>query len=263
MDNWSRTGKVIKETFSMARKHPLLYLPPIASILASAVFIMCAIATITLGASFGLGEAPILAWVIALFFLFLSYAAGAFFSAALSWMVLETVRGKQPHFGKGLSRAGKKAGSLLIYAAISLIVMLLANQLRSSDRDSILLAIVRNLFASMVEKAWDIASHLLLPAIVLTDHNFGTAAKELPKMIDHLPQVLVGGFAFDFVVGWLYIIELVMCILLFFLIGGSAGFFIGLILFVVLATLTYVLYLFCKSVYFTMLYIDLHPELKK
>jgi hypothetical protein len=268
MGNWESTGKIIKDTFAMAKKDKSLYIPPILNLVVSILFVVAAIVVLVRGSDVG-GEAGIPGSYIgiAILLIFFAYLASAFLAAALSWMVLETVQGKKASFGRGLGRAFKKTGSLAIYAGISLIVMLIASQLRKrDDEQGIVMAIVKAIFADMIEKAWDIASHLLLPAIVLTNNNFGGAVKEMPSMLKHLPQVLVGGFAFDFVVGWLYLIEALVALLFWWILSGINGTFAVLFaigLFFVMFLTTYILYSFTKSVYFTMLYIDLHPELKR
>lgn len=265
MSNWERTGKIIKNTFAMAKKDNVLYVPPILNLFVSMLLIVLAILVMvqgnTVGGDFGI---PTLYYVGALALVFLAFVAGAFFSAALSWMVLQIVQGKKPSLGAGLGRAVKKTGSLLIYAGVSLVVMLLANQLRKdNDRDNFIVAIIKGFFADLIEKAWDIASHLLLPAIVLTNRNFYGAVKELPAMMKNLPAVLVGGFAFDFIVGWIYLLELLIAFILFMIIPGTVGLIVALSVFFILWIATYIFYVFVKSVYFTMLYIDMHPELKK
>jgi E3 ubiquitin-protein ligase DOA10 len=49
----------------------------------------------------------------------------------------------------------------------------------------------------------------------------------------------------------------------FYVISPMLGIIVGVSLFLLLAMTTHVLYDFCKSTYFTLMYIELHPELKK
>lgn len=260
VSNWERTGRIIKDTFAMAKKDKILYAPVVLNFFVSIILIACAIATLVAGSSWGDIAAPY--YIIALGFVFLALVAEAFFSAALSWMILQVAQGRRPSLGAGLGRALKKTGSLFIYAGVSFLVMILAGQLRKDrDQDNFFIAIIKGFFADLLEKAWDIASHLLLPAIVLTNHNFYSAIKEMPRLVKNLPAVLTGGFAFDFVVGWIYLAELIFAFLLFIMIPG--GLLVALAFFLVSATITYLFYSFVKSVYFTMLYLDLHPELKR
>jgi hypothetical protein len=262
MSNWERTGRIIKDTLAMAKKDKVLYAPPILDFIVSMLLICGAVIIIVSGSSWG--EIPPAYYAGAIALVFLAFLANAFFSAALSWMVLQSVRGKKPSFGKGLTRALSKTGSLIIYAGVSLIVMLVAGQLRKNDDEqNFIVSLIKSFFAGLLEKAWDIASHLLLPAIVLTNNNFYGAVKEMPQLVKNLPAVLTGGFAFDFVVGWIYLAELIFAFLLFLIIPGAAGLIIAITVFFVLWMITYIFYTFIKSVYFTMLYIEYHPELKK
>jgi hypothetical protein len=210
-----------------------------------------------LGSTGALAAAAILLCV--LFFI------GVLLDAALSWMVLEVVQGKDTSLASGLKRALGKTGSLVIYTVLSVIVMLLAGKIREGD-GGFALRLIKGFFAGLLEEAWDIASHLLLPAMMLKNHDFGSAIKELPGMVKHLPQVLVGGFAFDIVVRWLYLIEFVISLMFLLIFVGLWPLFaiiFSFSLFLFLVASTYIVYSFAKSVYFTLLYIDLHPEVKK
>lgn len=259
LSNWERTGKIIKETFALATKDKDLYWPPILNAIVSFTLFTLAIIVLVLGSSVGWGEIPFLFWGLALVLVFLSFVATAFFGAALSWMTLEVVQGKDTHLGKGMSRAFKKSGSLLIYAVVSFVIMLFISQLRKSDgQQHFAVSIIKSIFAGMIEEAWDIAGNFLLPVIALTDKDFSGAIKELPSLLKHVPQALVGGFAFDFVVGWVYALEAIVCFLLLLVIGPWA-----ILLFLLLALATYIFHSFVKSVYFTMLYLDMHPEMKR
>jgi hypothetical protein len=262
MSNWERTGKIIKDTLAMAKKDKILYAPPILDLFIGILLICAAIGVLIAGSAWGDIPAPY--YIIAFLIVFVALLVNAFLSAALSWMVLQAVQGKRPSLGKGLARAFKKTGSLLIYAGVSFLVMILAGQLRKDrDQDNFFIAIIKSFFAGMLEKAWDIASHLLLPSIVLTKNNFYDAMREMPQLVKNLPAVLTGGFAFDFIVGWIYLAELLFAFILFLIIPGVVGLIIAITTFLVMWTITYIFYSFIKSVYFTMLYIDQHPHLKK
>jgi hypothetical protein len=262
MSNWERTGKIIKDTLAMAKKDKILYAPPILDLLIGIILICAAIGVLIAGSAWGDIPAPY--YIIAFLIVFVALLVNAFLSAALSWMVLQAVQDKRPSLGKGLARAFKKTGSLLIYAGVSFLVMILAGQLRKDrDQDNFFIAIIKSFFADMLEKAWDIASHLLLPSIVLTKNNFYDAIREMPQLVKNLPAVLTGGFAFDFIVGWIYLAELLFAFILFLIIPGVVGLIIAITTFLVMWTITYIFYSFIKSVYFTLLYIDQHPHLKK
>jgi len=249
----------------MAKKDKALYIPPVLSLVVSTLFVVAAIVMVITGAAIGGDQGIPGAYVgLAIILIFFAYLAGAIFSGTLSWMVLETVQGKKTSVGRGLGRAFSKTGSLLIYALVSLVVALLAAELRKDARQqNFIVSIIKGMFASMLQKAWDIASHLALPAIILTKNSFAGAMKEMPEMVKHLPQVLVGGFAFDFVVRWVYLIEVIFGVLMIFLIPYPVGLILGIGFILLAITVTYIFYSFVKDVYFTMLYIDLHPALKK
>jgi hypothetical protein len=265
VSNWERTGTIIKETFALAGKDKSLFIPPFLSMVFGIVFAAVAMVIIFTGNVVGGGNIPAAFFLFALLILFVGYLASAVFSAALSWMTLEVVHGKDTTLGSGLARAVKKFGSLALYALVSLLVMLFVSQLRDNKKDNLIMSIIRNLLAGVIEKTWDIASHFMLPAIALTDKGFVGAAKELPVLLKHLPETLVGGFAFDFVVRWVYLLDIILALLvgfLFFAISPILGILVGLGLLFLLVVATYVFYDFVKSVYFTMMYIELHPELK-
>ena len=140
------------------------------------------------------------------------------------------------------------------------------SQLRDNRNGSFLVMLVKRFFAGVIDEAWDIAGNFMLPAIALTDHGFKGAVKELPVLLKHLPQALVGGFAFDLVLGWVILLDIAVAALFGWLLAAISplgGLLAGIALAFVLIIATVVFHGFVKSVYFTNLYLDLHPEMKK
>lgn len=265
-DNWNRTGKIIKDTFKMAKKDKSLYFPPILELVSFIIFGIAALIVFFIGSFQGDGTISYGYLAAALGILFLGYLFSALFSAALAWMVFEAYHGKKPTLGAGMKRAFKKFGSLMTFAIVNFVVSMIVAKLRDNENDSFWKAILKNIFASLIEKGWDIAGSFMLPAIALTDKNFVGAAKEIPMLFKHLPETLVGGFAFDAVVGWIYLLDAIIALAFgfaFYMISPVVGIVIGVSIFLLLAMVTHVLYDFCKSTYFTLMYIELHPELKK
>ena len=259
--NWDKTVDIVRETFSLVGKDKSLYIPPLLNlILGFCIFTFAGIIIIT-----GYLTNQIGLVIIGVFTVGIGFILSSFLDAALSWMVLEVVQGKDTTLMQGLGRAFKKSGSVIAYGIVSFIIMLFVSQLRSKD-SGMIVNIVKSFFANVVEEAWDIAGHFLLPAIILQDHKLSDAIKELPKLTSHIPQALVGGFAFDFIVNWLYFFELLFSLLVVFLLfslNPVAAIIIGIALLLGLILVTYLFYSFTKSVYFTLMYIDMHPELRK
>ncbi len=264
--NWDRTGKIIKDTFKMAGKDKSLYIPPLLELISFIIFGIAAMVVFFIGSFQGGGDISYPFLALGLGILFLGYLFSALFSAALSWMVFEVYHGKNATLSSGMNRAFKKFGSLMTFAIVNFIVSMIVAKLRDNENESFIKAILKNIFAGLLEKGWDIAGSFMLPAIALTDKNFVGAAKEVPMLFKHLPETLVGGFAFDMVVGWIYLLDAIVALAFgfaFFMINPFVGIVVGVSIFLLLAIATHVLYDFCKSTYFTMMYIELHPELKK
>jgi len=248
ISNWESTGKIISDTFLMAKKHKALYLPPVLTLLASVFFVALAIIGIFTISIFTL-LLIIPLWVL----------VDTLLEGTLSWMVYQVKNGKHPSFSEGMRRSTGKIGSLILYTIVSIVVSLVAGSLRRGDNHSFSVQLIKGFFAGALEEAWDIAGHLLLPAIVLTKNTFGEAIKEIPGFVKHLPQVLVGGFAFDFVVGWIYLVEFILSVLFYLIFAGLSETFalvFAICLFITLAICTRILYNFTKSTYFTLLYIE-------
>jgi len=258
--NWYRTGEVLKQTFRLAAKDKDLYWPPILNLLVNFGLLVLLIVSFLV---YGLSPFGVLLLVLLFFGSFLTTAI---FGAALSWMTLEVVRGEDTHLGSGLRRAFSRFSSLAAYAFVALLIQLLVSQLRNNRNGSFLVMLVKRFFAGVIDEAWDIAGNFMLPAIALTDHGFKGAVKELPVLLKHLPQALVGGFAFDLVLGWVILLDIAVAALFGWLLAAISplgGLLAGIALAFVLIIATVVFHGFVKSVYFTNLYLDLHPEMKK
>lgn len=258
--NWQRTGEILTQTFRLAAKDKDLYWPPILNLLVNAGLL-----ALLLVSFFVYGFSP-LGILLAVLLIFLTFLTTAVFGAALSWMTLEVVRGEDTHLGTGLARAFERLRPLIAYAIVAALIQALIGQLRDNRNDSFLVAILKRLFAGVIDEAWDIAGNFLLPAIALTDNTFGAAVKELPQLLKHLPQALVGGFAFDLVLGWVILADVAIAALVgwtVFLLTPLGGVLVGVALALLLIIATVVFHGFVKSVYFTNLYLDLHPELAR
>lgn len=260
VSNWHRTGEILKSTFRLVAKDKDLYWPPILNLLVNFGLLI-----LFIGSFFIYGFSPFGVLLLVLLF-FGSFLTTAIFGAALSWMTLEVIRGEDTHLGSGLRRAFSRFNSLAAYAFVALIIQVLVSQLRDNRNDNFFVMLVKRFFAGVIDEAWDIAGNFMLPAIALTDHGFKGAVKELPVLLKHLPQALVGGFAFDLILGWVIFFDIIVAIIFGFLfaaISPLGGLITGVVIAFFLIIATVVFHGFVKSVYFTNLYLDLHPELKK
>jgi hypothetical protein len=263
IDNFRNAWKIIKDAFSLLGKDKDLLVPLVVVLLINLGLFALAVVFFILASPFG----TIGLYIIAFVFLLLTLFVSTFFSAALTWMVYEVYNGKDTHFGKGMRIAFKNIFDIILYTIVTFLISLVVGALRSKDdNQNFIVILLKNIFASIIEKAWDILRHFILPSMILSENSFGQAFKEIPKLKNNIPETLVGGFAFDLILGPIHFIEFLICFVIGFLIslisvfGGIA---VGVGLFVLLLILTNMVYQYVKVSYFTILYIELKKKLKE
>jgi len=263
VDNFKNAWKITKDAFGLLGKDKDLLTPLVVALIINLALFVLALLFFFIT----LPNAGVAFYVIGLIFLLLTTFVTTFFGAALTWMIYEVYNKKDTHLGRGMKIAFKNFLDIIWYTIVTFLISLLVGMLRSKDNNQNFIAVIlKNVFAGIIEKAWDILRHFILPSMILSSNNFGQAFKEIPKLKNHLPETLVGGFAFDLVLGPIHFIEFLVCLAIGFLlslISVFAGLVVGIGLFVLLLILTNLVYQYVKVSYFTLMYIDLKKKLKE
>jgi Family of unknown function (DUF6159) len=94
-----------------------------------------------------------------------AYAIAIFFQAAVVAGATERMRGGDPTVGSALAAAGRRAGSILIWAVVAATVGMLLRAIE--DR----LGLVGRIVARIAGAAWTLATFFVVPVIVLEDRS--------------------------------------------------------------------------------------------
>ncbi len=152
---------------------------------------------------FFFGVAAILggAWILALPWLFLSTAMWfyrfffhSYQKTRLSWLVYETLCGRQRSFMDSRKRTAQLKGSVRKIALLTMIMSYVGS--RKSKKGGIL-GLLFNLLMAGLAKVLDLAKHYLLPSVAVDGLGFKEAAEQMKDLKERVPETLVGLFGVD------------------------------------------------------------------
>ncbi|MDX1744992.1 MAG: DUF6159 family protein, partial [Halobacteriales archaeon] len=110
----------------------------------------------------GLDQGPVLYVVLFVTYLGSSFVA-AFFTAALTFSVRESLAGRDPSFRSGIQAAWGKRRPLFVWALVSAIVGVLLRVLERQNN------LVGRIAAGIFGIAWSILTYFIIPVIVFED----------------------------------------------------------------------------------------------
>lgn len=196
-DKLKNTGFLIKNSFTIIGKDKDIKVPTIRMIILSTIitfFIYSAILTFVLGKFVGIG---ILLAVVALFILIpFSFFYNVRQKANQSWIVYNTICGKNISYTDAHNHTKSEKGKLRIIAFID-ILMKYANSQKGNKKGVIGFLIA--VFLSFLSEIWDLLSHYMLPAIVIEQKSLKEIVPQIKALRNNVPATLVGVFGIDFV----------------------------------------------------------------
>ncbi|MDP3733924.1 MAG: DUF6159 family protein [Nanoarchaeota archaeon] len=238
------------ESFTLLKKDKSLLIPPILSLVVIALIIILGFIFILLPAILlGLGGTELGSYIIFSLMMFPIYFVITFFSAALTWMVLEVKQGKDTTLLTGLKKAAAETVDIFLFSVTTLIVALLVRLIKGKKRDRF-----RHAAAGVLDAGWDVLGGLLLPSMILTHHTFFTAWKEIKEYRKTIPQVLAGSFGLGYIYTliWLVFYGISLMLIFYFNYPGT-----GVLILLISSSLLLVYGKMIKTIYFALLYIQI------
>lgn len=113
-----------------------------------------------------------------------------------SWIVYNTLAGRDISLKDAHAHTGREKGKLRLIAMMDIVMKYLGSQ--RGNRGGILGFII-NLFLSALMEVWDLLSHYMLPAVVIEQKHLKELIKEIKAIRNNIPATLVGVFGIDFV----------------------------------------------------------------
>ena len=253
MGRISNTIGLAKVSWGVLRKDRELLLLPVLSFLVSIVVLaMLWIPTLlsidTAGLADEATELPPIVPVVGVLSALALSVVGVFFTGALVAGAHERLSGGDPTVGSALGRAMSRLPGLLPWALLTATVGLVLQALR--ERAGWLGRFVVN----MIGMAWNIATFLVIPAIVIDDQG---PIEGLKSSASHLKRTWGENIAARVGFGILGLIAMLPVVVVLFVTGalGSAAFAVGIVVTVVWVAVVAVVLAALGAVFQTALYL--------
>ncbi|OQX71136.1 hypothetical protein B6D52_02470 [Candidatus Parcubacteria bacterium 4484_255] len=200
-DRLKDTGFLIKNSFTIVGKDKDIKTPTIHMIIFSLIIIIFFYSTILIFIS---GKFVIIGVLLLLLTIFILIPFGFFYNvrqkADQSWMVYNTICGKDINYNDAHNHTKTEKGKLRIIAFVNILMKYTKNQ--KGNKKGIMA-----LFLSFLNEVWDLLSHYMLPAVVIEQKPLKEIIPEIKSLKTNVPATLAGVFGIDFVgnvTGWLF-----------------------------------------------------------
>lgn len=173
LDNIVQALKYIAECYKMVVEEPKLLLPSLASVIVGSfigIFVIGFTIAFDIIGRFSL----YLFGFFVLTALFISYLTSYMFMGISSFAVYEHVKYGRSSLGKAVNVTMSRAGTVMLLAAVAVVIGLLAKNLKnkSHSRGGIVIGMIGSLVGEVLEEGWSIASRLLVPIAVISGLGF-------------------------------------------------------------------------------------------
>ena len=255
----SRSWAFLRESVTMAFRDKDLMLPAFFAILANLVLLglLALILHLTGNLEPLLSESeheigPV-GWVILIVMAFVGYVVTFFFTGMTVHLVDVHLKGKDAQLGSAFRDSLKNIGGILMLSVITLVVSLLTGALRGRDSSGL-----RRAAANAAERAWTVASYLLLPIIILEDISFIDATSRGTRLHgQNLIQIVVGEL------GLLIAMRIISFVTMLIAVGFVVGFYllspallvVGIVIGALLLLLTMAFAAYVRTAFYTCLYL--------
>ena len=257
-DSVTRAFTFIGQSVAMVRRSGDLILPAIFGFVANAVFL-----GLVLAALWGAGvweqiaketsQGRTYAAIIGAVLTFCMYLISYFFTAMTVHLVDVHLKGQDARLGRAFADASKNLLAIVALAVVSTLVSLLTQSLRRNRGG------VGNWIGGAIQRAWTVATFLLLPVIILEDVSLGRAlgrARHLHSR--NFVPIAVGEVAVSLVAGLITFVALVIAVVgVVALFGavGTTGLTIGIVIFGLFFAAVMAFAQYLRTAYYTCLYL--------
>jgi len=113
-----------------------------------------------------------------------------------SWIVYNTLVGKDISYEDAVVHTKLEKGKLRLIAFVDMVVKYISGQ-KGKERKGVV-GILINLFLSALVEIWDLLSHYMLPAVVIEQKSLKEIVPEIKELKNNVPATLAGVFGIDF-----------------------------------------------------------------
>lgn len=200
---------------------PFLRTAAYAAVMVTAFF--GGIAAIALGAG-GTGTLLLLAAFVLFVYKYFYYTRQ---DMAQSWLVAETVRGRDAVPGDGRKRVRGVKSQARVLGWASMGFAFISSRAANGEGNGLQAMIIRVLLSALTE-VWDLAKHFLTPAVAIDECGLRDGVERMKSLKDSVPETLIGVFGIDIAGGAagmlitpVYLVLVVIAVALGFAVGDA------------------------------------------
>ena len=196
-DRLSRIGYLLKHTFTVVGRDtdiaaPWAWMNVYAIVMVTAFF--GGITGFFAGSTtFGIGSLGVAMLMFVYKYFFYNYK-----EMAQSWLVYETICGRDRSYADAKQTAKKRAAGVRKLAGLDMLMAYLVSQRGGGDNQGWGAKLV-NLFLTGLNEVWDLVNHYMLPAIAIDQLTLTDGVKKMKDLRDQVPKTLMGVFGIDFI----------------------------------------------------------------
>jgi hypothetical protein len=184
----------LKQAVGMAFKDKDLILPSVFSLLANLIVLGILVGVLHLTGNLELilkeeGEqvGPV-GWIILLGFGFIGWVITYFFTGMTVHLVDVHLKGQDAKLGEAFADCVRNIGGILMLAVVTMGVQLITGVMRGRNSGAL-----RNMAANAAERAWTVATYLMLPIIIIEDVSFIDSTSRATRLHgSNVMQIVVG-----------------------------------------------------------------------
>jgi hypothetical protein len=241
-DRLANAWKIFKLSFEFIGRDKSLTIVPILMLLSGVLF--CILAVILFPIASLMPESYF--YISAILFVLIAQTWSTFLGAMQSWMVHEVAQGKNTTVASGFKRALHNIKDVIAYAVVFLIVSILISAVRRRGR-------LGEFAAGWLETFAGIIGKLVLPAMIVTERNFGEAVKQLKHSVHAIPEIATFEIGIRPLTTLTVFLGILLGLVFFVTFGPIFTIIYGIVFIISLILLT----LFINNTYYTLLYLSL------
>lgn len=262
---------LLKNTFAVIARNPAIFKPTLAQIIIGTVIWLLLIGSFTI---LFLIQIPSLI-LISILMLLISVGLWILFPfikmyyrAAQSWIVYNTFKGNNISHKDGIARARQNKTDIFILGLLEIMFNALAKKLKQGSGNSgglwAILNILLKMTGALVEEAWDLVGHFLLPGSIIPEKTVGEALSDIKNLKNNVPASLVGALGIDFVgdairgyITFVFLLIFFAGFGVYYFTSSAALMIIGIALAILFNFIAKIFVDMVKTVYFTIFYVVL------
>ncbi len=243
IDRLHNAWKIFKISFEFIGRDKSLMIVPVLMLVSGILF--CVLAAILYPFAAVMPESYF--YVSVLIFVLLAQIWSTFLAAMQSWMVHEVAQGKDTTVASGFKRALRNFKDIIAFAVVFVIVSILISILRKRGGK------IGQFAAGWLDTLAGIVGKLILPAMIVTERNFGDAVKQLKHSVKAIPEIATFEIGIRPLTTLAVFLGILVGALFFFSFGPIFTIIYAIVFIIALVLLT----LFINNTYYTLLYLTL------